>query len=268
MIRFSRLQVFIFFLIISWCSNATALSYKVIKKHQHSTKASTQGLVIEDGYLYESSGGYGNSYLTKYNLRTGKVIKTYQLPRRYFGEGIAILGNKIYWLTYRAGICFVLNKKTFKLIKSMTFQGEGWGLSTNGKSLLMSNGSANIFYRDANDFHIIRSIVVKKRKKKITNLNEIEYASGMIYANIWNKNKIAIINPRDGVLIGWLNLRKLNPNPKTYKGENVLNGIAYNKKTKLFFVTGKNWPVMYAIRVRFDNSASIRYHAREGQHPD
>jgi len=259
MMKHLRLQTLILLILFSICIKATALSYKVINKYQHSTTAFTEGLVIDNGYLYESSGGYGNSYLKKYNLRTGKVIKSYKLPSRYFGEGITILGNKLYWLTYRSGVCLVLDKHSFKKIGQFHYKGEGWGLSDNGKDLLMSNGSSNIFYRDPNDFHILRSIVVKENKKPVSNLNELEYATGFIYANAWKKNKIAIINPTNGVLVGWLNLQKLNPNLKIYQDPYVLNGIAYDKKSDLFFVTGKNWPVMYTIRVRFDKSSSIKY---------
>jgi len=254
-----RIKTILCVFLLSLCTTASALSYQIIKIYHHSTSAFTQGLVINNGYLYESSGKYKKSRLNKYNIFTGKLVKSYKLPSRYFGEGIAIFGNKLYWLTYKSGTVFVLNKNTLQYIKSLHYQGEGWGLTSNSKQLIMSNGSSTIFFRDPEDFHIIRTIDVKNNNKAIPRLNELEFAQGLLFANIWHNNAIAIINPNNGILIASLVLTKLNPYSNLHKHEKVLNGIAYDKKTKLFFVTGKNWPMIYAIRITFDKSASNSY---------
>jgi len=226
-------------------THATALNYKIIKVHPHSIKSFTQGLILENGYLYESTGGYGQSFLLKYKFNSGKLIKSYKLPRRYFGEGITIIGDKIYQLTYRSGTGFIYNKNTFKLLRTFKYHGQGWGLTSEGRILIMSNGSATLLKLDPRTFRIIGSIYVKAGKKYITNLNELEYVDGIIYANLWKKNTIAIINAKNGNIKGWIDLSALKP--KSSNATQVLNGIAYNKKNNTLLVTGKNWPHMFSI---------------------
>lgn len=222
--------------------------YKVIKTYPHDTQAFTEGLVLEGNYLYESLGLYKQSKLRKIDLLTGKIVKEYSIPKQYFAEGIAIINRLIYQLTFQSKIGFVYDKYSLKLMNVFHYPTQGWGLTTNGKELIMSDGSEILRFFSPNDFKQIRTITVHENNNLIYFSNALHYLNGKIYANIWKTDLIAMISSQDGHIEGWINLKGLNPNPKKLKGQCILNGIAYNPKNKTILVTGKDWPLIYAIK--------------------
>lgn len=228
-------------------SNASAgtvplYTYKVINTYPHDKEAFTQGLVFEDGYLYEGTGQYGSSTLRKVELKTGKFLQTYKLPPRFFGEGITIYKQHIIQLTWRSQIGFVYDKKSFSLRREFHYATEGWGITHDGKRLIMSDGTATLYFLDPETFTQKGTLQVRDENGPVKNINELEYIHGEIYANVWQKNRIARISPHTGRVIGWIDLGGLC----TWKG--VLNGIAYDAKHDRLFVTGKLWPYLYEIK--------------------
>ncbi|MCX8172544.1 MAG: glutaminyl-peptide cyclotransferase [Archaeoglobaceae archaeon] len=221
-------------------------SYRVIKKYPHDAEAFTQGLVYENGYLYESTGLYGKSTLRKVELETGKVIKLQKLPANYFGEGIAIVGDKIFQLTWRERKALVYDKNTFELLKEFSYATEGWGLTFDGRWLIMSDGSQYLYFIDPETFNVIKKIEVLD-KEPVKRLNELEYVEGLIYANVWMDNRIAIIDPENGKVLAWIDLSGIYTEKR--EPEDVLNGIAYDSEKKRLFVTGKRWLWIFEIEV-------------------
>ena len=212
------------------------------------TAAFTQGLAIEAGRLYEGTGLYGASTVRRVNLMSGRAEKQRALGERYFGEGIAILGGRLYQITWMNGAAVVYNLDTFEVERTMQYDGEGWGLTHDGKELIMSDGSATIRFRDPQTFAVTREIEVRDNGMPLAMLNELEYIDGEIWANIWYDDRIARISPADGKVLGFIDLSTLYP--KSARGsEAVLNGIAYDAAAKRLFVTGKNWPQLYEIEV-------------------
>lgn len=231
-------------------------SYRVIKTLPHDTSSYVEGLEYHDGFFYESAGDYRHSSLRKVEPTSGKVLQKTDLDGKYFGEGITVVDNKIIQLTYKEKVGFVYDKVTFKKLSefSYTTGREGWGLAFDGKRILNTDGSNTIFFLDKNTFQNSGSINVFDNKGPIDNLNELEYIDGKIYANVYTTDTILIINPETGVVEGRINLSGLLP-LDYFKGEyeksnNVLNGIAYDKKTKRLFVTGKKWPKIYQIELK------------------
>jgi glutamine cyclotransferase len=218
-------------------------TYKVINAYPHDKEAFTQGLICEGGYLYEGTGQYGSSTLRKEELETGKVLQIYKLPPQFFGEGITIYKNSIIQLTWRSQIGFVYNKKSFSLIGEFHYSTEGWGLTHDGKRLIMSDGTATLYFLDPETFKKIGHILVRGAHGPISNLNELEYIRGEIYANVWQKNRIARISPQTGMVIGWIDLGGL------CRWNGVLNGIAYDTEHGRLFVTVKLWPYIYEIKL-------------------
>jgi glutaminyl-peptide cyclotransferase len=226
------------------------LKYKVIKKITHDKNAYTQGLVYFNHMLYEGTGRYENSSLRKLDPADGKVLKMYSLESKYFGEGIAILNDEIYQLTYKSGLGFIYNLNDFKLIRRFNLQTyEGWGLTTNGKVLMMSDGSAQIYFLDPEYLTVLNQIHVMNNKGEVNMINELEYVDGYIYANIYGQSIIAKIDEKTGKVKGVLDLYDLYPEGYHDDMDRVLNGIAYVKSTDSYFVTGKLWPVMYEIKI-------------------
>jgi glutamine cyclotransferase len=221
--------------------------YKVIRIYPHDPQAFTQGLVYEDGVLYEGTGLQGESSLTKRDLETGEVLKRERLPRRYFGEGIAVLGDKVYQLTWQSHTGFVYDKATFRLLKDFKYPGEGWGLTHDGKSLIMSDGTATLRFLDPNTLTETRRIAVRDENGPVNQLNELEYIEGRVFANIWMSDMIAIIAPDTGRITGWIDLSGLYPRPAGSQA--VLNGIAYLPQSHHLLVTGKLWPKLYEIEL-------------------
>ncbi|MDR1478541.1 MAG: glutaminyl-peptide cyclotransferase [Planctomycetaceae bacterium] len=235
---------------------------KEVARYPHDAVAFTQGLVYENGFLYESTGEYGSSTLRQVETKTGKVVRRIKLPNKYFAEGAHVVGNKIYQLTWREGFCFVYDKNTFVLIEKFQYKGEGWGLAYDGKHLIMSNGSDQLNFIDPVNFKSVRKIYVKdvdantKQPFSLRDLNELEYINGEIWANIWQSTQIARINPETGKVIGRIELAPFVPpehrNEQKLKwGERrcVLNGIAFDPQRKRIYITGKNWNILYEFEI-------------------
>jgi glutamine cyclotransferase len=222
--------------------------FKVVAAYPHDPAAFTQGLAIEAGQLYEGTGQYGASTVRRVDLKSGRPEKQRALSPRYFGEGIAILGGLLYELTWQNGAAVVYDLETFEVQRTMQYDGEGWGLTHDGRELIMSDGSATIRFRDPQTFAVTREIEVRDGDVPIVRLNELEYIDGEIWANIWYDDRIARISPADGRVLGFIDLSTLYP--QSARGsEAVLNGIAYDAAAKRLFVTGKNWPQLYEIEV-------------------
>ncbi len=238
----------------------TIYSYELINSYPHDKNAYTQGLEYKDGFLYETTGQYGKSTLRKVDLKTGVVLKEKKLHKRYFGEGMTILNNKIYWLTWRAKQGFAYDLETFEQEEepfSYSWSQEGWGLTNNGTELIKSDGTHKIYFLDGDNQQEKRSIQAYYNKGKIDKLNELELINGKIYANRWITDKpikslIVIINPENGIVEGIVNLdglRKIVLKEQTLQDDDVLNGIAYNTENNSIFVTGKKWGTLFEIKL-------------------
>jgi len=231
-------------------------TYQVVKTLPHDTSSYVEGLEYHDGYFYESAGDYGHSSLRKVEPATGKIVQKTELDKKYFGEGITVIGNKIIQLTYREKIGFVYDKATFKKIGEFPYNHgtqEGWGLYFDGDKVLNTDGSGTIFFLDKNTYQPTGSIDVFDNKGPIKDLNELEMIDGKIYANVYTTNDILIINPTSGAVEARIDLSGLLPQGyfKTEDeiGNNVLNGIAYDKASKRLFVAGKKWPHIFEIKM-------------------
>lgn len=223
------------------------LPYKLIKTYKHDTKAYTQGLEIADDFLYEGTGQWGQSELRKVELNSGKVLQSVSLENKFFGEGITVFQDKIYQLTWRSRKGFIYDKKTFNKQRNFQYPTEGWGMTHSENQLIMSDGSENLFYLDPTQLVEINRLQVYDNKQKIDSLNELEFVDGKIYANIYQRDEIAVIEAKTGKLLAWIDLKGIL-NPMAVKNQiDVLNGIAYHPERKTFFVTGKYWPQMFEI---------------------
>ena len=222
-------------------------TYEIIEAYNHDEMAFTQGLEFIDGFLFESTGLYGESTLRKVDLKTGKVLEIIDLQDQYFGEGITIMNDRIIQLTWISNKGFVYEKDSLELISEFTYPTEGWGITNDNSQLIMSDGTSTLFFLDPNTFHTIKQVQVID-KEPVSNLNELEYIQGKIWANIWNQDKIAIINPETGIVEGWIDLTGIN-NEDSQDQNKVLNGIAYDSEKDRLFVTGKNWAKIFQIEV-------------------
>lgn len=220
---------------------------KIINKYPHDKAAYTQGLVYYGGYLYESTGLYGKSSLRKVEITTGKVLQSIPLQVQYFGEGIAILNDKIYQLTWENKKAFVYDLKTFKLLKEYTYPTEGWGITTDGKQLIVSDGSNFLTFYDPDNFNITNTVMIKQGNKSLYNINEMEYLDGLVYANVYMTDSIVIINSNNGDVVGFIDISLLRQNLDDPVSAEVSNGIAYNPDTKTFYLTGKNWSNLFEV---------------------
>lgn len=225
-------------------------TYEVVESYPHDTHAYTQGLVFHDGVFYESTGQYGESSLRKVEIKKGKVKKKIDVPGQYFAEGMTILGGKIYQLTWQQNKGFIYDLKDFKLEGEFHYDGEGWGLTTDGQSLILSDGTNQIRFLDPKDFRVVKTLNVLDGQEPLTELNELEYIHGEIYANIWKTDRIVRIDPRTGHINAWIDLAGLRPQETMTNGENVLNGIAYDPQGDHLYVTGKRWPKVFEIRLK------------------
>ena len=224
-------------------------SYRVIASHPHDPEAFTQGLLFVDGKLYESTGGYGTSSLRILDLASGRVLRERRLPDNRFGEGLALVGERLLQLTWKAGIGFMHEAASLAPIGEFRYEGEGWGLAANAESLVMSDGSAELRYLDPNTFTETRRLEVRNGTEPVPGLNELEFVEADLYANVWPSDRIAIINPASGQVRGWLDLNGLLPLVFRTPRTDVLNGIAYDAAGKRLFVTGKHWPRLFQIEV-------------------
>lgn len=222
----------------------------VVQEWPHDPTAFTQGLQWRDSRLFESTGQEGKSGIREVELRTGRVLRKRDLPKPYFGEGIVLLGDNLYQLTWQSGKAFVYDWKTFEPKQQFTYEGEGWGLTSDGTSLIMSNGSSALTFRDPKTFAVQRTLVVTDQGQPVSKLNELEWVKGEIWANVWESDQVARIDPATGKLTGWLDLGGLLPKLDRTGNEDVLNGIAYDEKEDRLFVTGKLWPKLYEIRLK------------------
>ncbi|MGI6037059.1 MAG: glutaminyl-peptide cyclotransferase [Limnochordia bacterium] len=224
--------------------------YQVVASYPHDPYAFSQGLVYVDGYLLEGTGLYGQSSLRQVRLADGVVVRRLDLEPRFFGEGITIWENRIIQLTYREGVAFIYDLETWELIDEFSYETEGWGLTTDGKYLIMSDGSAILRYLDPMTGRKIKEITVQGQAGPVSNLNELEYIHGEIYANIWLTDQIIRIDPVTGKVLGWIDLEGLLPSHSRIPFHtDVLNGIAYDEAGDRLFVTGKNWPYLFQIRL-------------------
>ena len=227
----------------------TVWKARVVATYPHDPGAYTQGLVIDQGLLFEGTGRYGSSTLREVDLKTGAVLKSLSLDKQYFGEGITILNGKIYQLTWKNNYCLIYDMKSFQYEGFFRYPYEGWGLTDNGKELIVSDGSSDIRFVDPSDFHELRKISVKDEAVRIKNLNELEYIDDEIWANIWYEDRIARISPESGKLLGWIDLSSIYPASKRKDRDHVLNGIAQDPDSKKLYVTGKNWPDLFEIEI-------------------
>jgi glutamine cyclotransferase len=224
--------------------------YEIVHIYPHDPGAFTQGLVFIDGKLYEGTGQEGRSSLREVELQTGHVLKKVDVPEPYFGEGIALLNNKVYQLTWQHQVGFIYNGDNFEQVGKFNYSGEGWGLTTDGHSLILSDGSNRIRFLDPDSFQVTKTIAVVDGNLPVNELNELEYINGEIYANIWLDNRIVTFDPQTGHFIGWFDLTGLLPPGDVQDDEAVLNGIAYDQTGNRLFVTGKLWPRLFEIKLK------------------
>lgn len=224
--------------------------YKIIKAYPHATNSYVEGLEYHDGVFYESAGDYGNSSLRKVSL-DGKVLQQQNVDKQYFAEGITVIGNKIIQLTYKEKVGFEYDKTTFKLLKTFPYNhaAEGWGLTFDGETVYNTDGSNRIFMLDKNTYLPKGSIEVYDDKGPVTQLNELEWIDGKLYANIYTSELIAIINPKTGEVEAYINMMGLPHGPLSDPDQDVLNGIAYDKAGKRLFVTGKKWDKLFHVEL-------------------
>jgi len=224
-------------------------SYSLVNTYPHDTNSFTEGLVYSEGYLYESSGSFnGPSSLRRVDIITGNILQEYTLPSQYFGEGIAIVNDTVIQLTWQSHVGFVYDKKTFAVIGNFSYPTEGWGLTFDGRHLIMSDGTPNLYFLDPATFERTGQVQVRDGNVSVTEINSLDYINGAVYANIWHTNKIAVINPQTGQVKAWIDLTGL-PAENNSNPEAVLNGIAHDQANNRLFVTGKDWPSLYQIKL-------------------
>lgn len=226
----------------------TSLSYSIAGTLPHDTSFFTEGLEFYGNSLLESTGQYNKSRLLQVNPATGKIEKQVKLDSIYFGEGLSVLHDTLYQMTYRENIVFLYNVKTFQKIGQLPLKGEGWGMTNDGTNLIVSNGSNNLYFYTPSTFQAIRELPVTESGSPALNLNELEYVNGFIYANQWQYNYLLKINPSTGEVVAKIDLTDLVKRVQVDKHSEVLNGIAYNHATNKFYITGKNWPQIFEIQ--------------------
>jgi len=222
-------------------------SYQIINMYPHDEAAFTQGLVFEDGVLYEGTGLNGQSSIRSVELETGNVILLTSLDDQFFGEGITIFEDKIIQITYKNKMGFVYDKNTFEILQTFEYSTDGWGITHNGSALIMSDGSATLYFLDPITFETIDQVDVYD-EEPVTQINELEYIDGSLYANIWKEDKIVIIDPQSGQVTGWIDLKGIRDLVNQVTSE-VLNGIAYDPNGDRLFVTGKRWSKLFEIEL-------------------
>lgn len=226
------------------------ISYSIIDSFPHDTSSFTQGLQIYNGKLYEGTGEFGRSKLLAVDLKTGKIQQQVSIDPKFFGEGITILRDTVYQLTWKNNKVLVYTLKDFKLIKEFPIETEGWGITTDGKRLIVSDGTSNLFYYDPANFKLLQQQTVTEGNSLAFNLNELEYIEGYVYANQWQAPYILKIDPSNGQIVGKIDLNDIWNRTKEFDPHSdVPNGIAYDSSTKKMYVTGKLWPTLYQIQL-------------------
>jgi glutamine cyclotransferase len=231
-------------------TRAPQYGFEIVNTWPHDKRAYTQGLIFHEGKLIESTGRQGESSLRRVELETGRVVEKVDLPYQYFAEGTTLLNGKIYQLTWEDQKGFIYDAATLAKIGEFSYAGEGWGLTHDGESLILSDGSNRLRFIDPATFQVKRTISVADQNIGIRNLNELEYVKGEILANVWHSDKIARINPQTGQVTGWIDLARIQPPNELSDEEAVLNGIAYDAASGRLFVTGKLWPKLFEIRIK------------------
>jgi glutamine cyclotransferase len=224
--------------------------YQIVNMYPHDERAFTQGLLFAGGQLLESTGQEGKSSLRRVDLESGRVLKKVDIPSEYFGEGLALLNGKLYQLTWQHQVGFIYDGQSLEKVGQFTYSGEGWGLTTDGKSLILSDGSNRLRFINPDDFKVTKTITVLDGKTPVDQLNELEYVHGEIYANVWHEDRVATINPETGKVTSWIDLSGLLQPGDVHDEEAVLNGIAYDSSADRLFVTGKLWPRIYEIKIK------------------
>lgn len=225
------------------------LKYKVVNTYPHDINAYTQGLFYLNAHLIESTGQKGSSTLRRVDIKTGKVMQSINLERQYFGEGATIINNEIYQITWTSRKGFVYDPATFNLIRTFDYPTQGWGLTTVGENLVMSDGSNILYYLEPKSFSEIKRVEIYNDQGPVTQLNELEYIDGMIYANIYLTNKIVIIDPQTGMVEAEVDFTGILPQTDRHSNIDVFNGIAWDKENRRLFVTGKNWPKLFEVKI-------------------
>ncbi len=224
-------------------------TYRVVNAYPHDSDAYTQGLVFDGGVLYEGTGLYGDSTLRRVALETGAILQLYELSDQVFGEGITIYGDRIIQLTWRSNAGYIYDKASFALLNEFNYPTEGWGITHNGTHLIMSDGTAMLHFLDTETYEELHQVKVLDSGSPVTELNELEYVRGIIYANVWRTDRIAMIAPSTGQVVGWLDLTGLLSEEDSIQRVDVLNGIAYDSEGDRLFVTGKWWPRLFEIEL-------------------
>jgi len=224
--------------------------FEVVNTWPHDAGAFTQGLIFHDGALVESAGQYGESSLRRVELKTGKILKKVDLPPQFFAEGVTLLGGKLYQLTWENKRGFVYDPKTFEKKGEFRYDGQGWGLTHDGQSLILSDGTNQLRFIDPETFRVTRTISVTDGGRPLRDINELEYVRGEIYANVWHDQRIVRLDPQTGKILGWIDLAGLIPRAELSDEEAVLNGIAYDAAGDRLFVTGKLWPKLFEIKLK------------------
>jgi glutamine cyclotransferase len=224
-------------------------SYTVVNTFPHDPEAFTQGLVFHDGFLFEGTGLRGQSSVRVVDLETGEVIDVHNLPQQYFGEGITIFGERIIQVTWKSRVGFVYDKQSLEVLDTFEIITEGWGLTHDGANLILSDGTSTLYFLDPENFEETHAVVVHDGDDYVRLINELENISGEIFANIWQTDRIARIDPLSGSVLGWLDLSGLKEHIEDISSIDVLNGIAYDEESGHLYVTGKLWPLLFEIEL-------------------
>lgn len=241
-------------LVMAGCSRKPVvpvnLGFEVVAVIPHDPEAYTQGLQLADGRLFEGTGHYSKSSIREVNPQTGEVLRKRNLPADHFGEGITLHGGELWMLTWKESTAYVMDPETFRTLRTFKYEGEGWGLTSDGKQLIMSDGSNVLEFRETGDFSVAKTVGVTDEGRPLKRLNELEYIRGSVFSNVYMTDRIARIDPGSGEVTGWLDLSSLRAQlPRPHRAE-VLNGIAYDEKSGNLLVTGKYWPRMFVIRLK------------------
>lgn len=246
-----RIMVLLISLLIALaCSDAGVKEYKleVVAEYPHDTGSYTQGLFFHDGQMYESTGLHGKSTFRKVDVETGEALEKLNFDKKYFVEGSVIWNGNLYILTWESRVAFIYDAETLEYKSSWKYPREGWGITTDGKHLIASDGTANLYFMDEN-FAQKKKVLVTIDDRPVRFLNELEYIDGKIWANVYTADEIVIIDPKDGRVEGVIDCRELLPKELRTPDTDVLNGIAYDEKTGKIYLTGKNWPKIYEIKL-------------------
>lgn len=237
-------------LLLGCSGNPGSDDYTVIRRFPHDTAAYTQGLVYAGGQLYESTGLLGQSQVRLVDLETGQVQASHALSADRFGEGLALLDGRLYQLTWTSGVGYIYDAATLTPLDSFSYTGQGWGLATDGESLIMTDGSATLRFLDPATFAVVREVTIQDRGSALLEVNELEYFQGALYGNVYRSDWIVRIDPASGAVLNWIDLAGLLPERDRSPATDVLNGIAFDEGTGHLLVTGKRWPALFEIRLR------------------